>query len=98
MNRRGFLAMGAAGAVGWLGRGRAAASGALAGIRPHDVTLGADGQIHATVEFVEPRGHDSLLHLHLDSPGVEPVLAVIAGVAAPSAGALITTFFAPAAR
>ena len=27
MNRRGFLAMGAAGAVGWLGRGRAAASG-----------------------------------------------------------------------
>ena len=27
MNRRGFLAMGAAGAVGWLGRGRAEASG-----------------------------------------------------------------------
>jgi multiple sugar transport system ATP-binding protein len=66
-----------------------APSGALAGIRPHDVALGADGQIYATVELVEPRGHDSLLHLHLDSPGVEPVLAVIAGAAAPPAGARV---------
>jgi len=63
-----------------------APSGALAGIRPHDVTLGAAGQMHATVELVEPRGHDSLLHLRLDSPGAESVLAVIAG-AAPPAGA-----------
>jgi ABC-type sugar transport system ATPase subunit len=62
-------------------------SDALAGIRPHDVILGADGQMRATVEFVEPRGHDSLLHLRLDSPGVEPVLAIIAGAAAPPAGA-----------
>ena len=63
-----------------------APSGALAGSRPHGVTLGAAGQMHATVELVEPRGHDSLLHLRLDSPGAESVLAVIAG-AAPPAGA-----------
>ncbi len=44
--------------------------------------------MHATVELVEPRGHDSLLHLRLDSPGAESVLAVIAGgAAAPPAGA-----------
>jgi multiple sugar transport system ATP-binding protein len=64
-----------------------APSGALAGIRPHDVALGANGQMHAIVELVEPRGHDSLLHLRLDSPGAELVLAVIAGAAAPPAGA-----------
>ena len=62
-------------------------SGALAGIRPHDVVLGAHGQIRATVEVVEPRGHDSVLHLRLDPPGVEPFLAIIAGSAVPPAGA-----------
>jgi ABC-type sugar transport system ATPase subunit len=70
-----------------------APSGALAGIRPHDVTLGADGQLRATVELVEPRGHDCLLHLHLDSPGVEPVLAIIAGAAAPPVGANVCLTF-----
>jgi multiple sugar transport system ATP-binding protein len=74
-----------------------APSGALAGIRPHDVILGVNGQMHATVELVEPRGHDSLLHLRIDSPGVEPVLAVIAGTAAPPAGARVSLTF-PADR
>ena len=66
-----------------------APSGALAGIRPHDVTLGASGQLRATVDVVEPRGHDYLLHLRLDSPSADLVLAVIAGATVPPAGARV---------
>jgi ABC-type sugar transport system ATPase subunit len=65
-----------------------APSGAMAGIRPQDVTLGAGGQLHAMVDLVEPRGHDHLLHLRLDSPSAGPFLAVIAG-AAPPVGAKV---------
>jgi multiple sugar transport system ATP-binding protein len=63
--------------------------GAVAGIRPQDVTLGARGQLHAVVDMVEPRGHDHLLHLRLDSPGVSPFLAVVAGTAPPPTGAQV---------
>ena len=60
--------------------------GALVGIRPPDVTLGVSGHLHATVDFVEPRGHDHVLHLRLDRPGVQPFLAVVAGTTPPPAG------------
>jgi len=66
-----------------------APSGAVAGIRPQDVTLVASGQLHAVVDLVEPRGHDHLLHLRLDSPGADPFLVVVAGTAPPAVGAQV---------
>ena len=62
-------------------------AGAVAGIRAQDVMLGATGQLHAIVDVVEPRGHDHVLHLRLDSPGAGPLLAIVAGAASPPAGA-----------
>jgi ABC-type sugar transport system ATPase subunit len=59
--------------------------GALAGIRPHDVTIDSSGPLRATVDLVEPRGPDSLVHLTLDSPEGMPFLAVV-GDQAPPAG------------
>ena len=64
-----------------------APAGAVAGIRPQDVVLGASGQLQAVVDLVEPRGHDHLLHLRLDASGVPPLLAVVAGGAPPALGA-----------
>jgi ABC-type sugar transport system ATPase subunit len=63
-----------------------APAGAIAGIRPQDVTLGGSGSIHAAVDLVEPRGHDYLIHLRLRSPGVGPFLAVVGGASPPPAG------------
>ena len=62
-----------------------APDGALAGVRPHDLSLGAAGRptlsgsasVQAIVELVEPRGHDALVHLRLDAPGTPTVLAVV---------------------
>jgi hypothetical protein len=62
---------------------------AVAGLRPQDVALGTDGHLRATVDLIEPRGHDYLLHLRLDFPGVDPVLAVVAGVPPPPVGAAV---------
>jgi ABC-type sugar transport system ATPase subunit len=62
----------------------------VAGIRPQDVTLGASGQLHATVDVVEPRGHDHLLHLRLDSSDASPFLALIAGTTPPAVGAQVS--------
>jgi ABC-type sugar transport system ATPase subunit len=61
----------------------------LAGIRPQDVTLTASGSLRAVVDHIEPRGHDSVLHLRLDSPEAGPFLAVVAGPAPPPAGAQV---------
>ena len=62
-----------------------APAGALAGVRPHDVSLGTDGRptrsgsasVQALVELVEPRGHDAVVHLRLDAPDSPVVLAVV---------------------
>ena len=51
--------------------------GVLAGIRPQDVVLGAQGPLRATVDVVEPRGHDSLVHLRLSAPGAPVLLALV---------------------
>jgi ABC-type sugar transport system ATPase subunit len=64
-------------------------AGALAGIRPQDVALGANGPLPATVDLVEPRGHDFLLHLRLDAPDAPVLLAVVAGAAPPEAGDVV---------
>ncbi|MBI4485974.1 MAG: sn-glycerol-3-phosphate ABC transporter ATP-binding protein UgpC [Acidobacteria bacterium] len=69
--------------------------GAVIGIRPQDVALGAGGQLHATVDLVEPRGHDYLLHLRLDSPEASPFLAVVAGAAPPPTGAQVLVTLPP---
>jgi ABC-type sugar transport system ATPase subunit len=59
---------------------------AVAGIRPHDVRLGTAGSLHAVVELIEPRGHDSLLHLRLDAAGGDRFLAVVPGGGIPAVG------------
>ncbi len=60
--------------------------GAIAGVRPQDVVLGASGRLPGTVALVEPRGHDCLVHLRLDMTG-EPVLVAVTDVAdMPTAG------------
>jgi ABC-type sugar transport system ATPase subunit len=66
--------------------GVAAPPGAVAGIRPQDVAPGRSGRLRATVDLVEPRGHDCLLHLRLDSPGGDRLVAVVPAAAAPPAG------------
>ena len=54
-----------------------APDGTLAGVRPHDVAIGAAGGVPAVVELVEPRGHDAVVHLRLDASGIPTVLAVV---------------------
>jgi multiple sugar transport system ATP-binding protein len=62
-----------------------APDGALAGVRPHDISLGTAGRptlsgsasVEAIVELVEPRGHDAVVHLRLDAPETPVVLAVV---------------------
>ena len=51
-------------------------AGIVAGIRPHDVPIGASGSMAATVELVEPRGHDFLVHLRLSVPGSPTLVAI----------------------
>ena len=54
-----------------------APDGALIGVRPHDVAIGVGSGVQAVVELVEPRGHDTVVHLRLDAPGTPTVLAVV---------------------
>ena len=49
----------------------------LFGVRPHDVVLSDDGPIRATVEIVEPRGHDTVVHARVDGSRDPAVLVVI---------------------
>jgi ABC-type sugar transport system ATPase subunit len=62
------------------------AAGTVAGIRPQDVRVGTEGAQRATVDLVEPRGPDYVLHLHLDGSNA-PLLAVVNGSAPPAIGA-----------
>jgi ABC-type sugar transport system ATPase subunit len=55
-------------------------SAAVAGIRPHDVSFATSGPMSATVELVEPRGHDYVLHLRLAVPGSPTLVAIGTGV------------------
>jgi ABC-type sugar transport system ATPase subunit len=66
-----------------------APAGAVVGIRPQEVTLAAGGPMRATVDLVEPRGPDHLLHLRLDSSDAIPFVAVIAGIPPPPVGAQV---------
>jgi ABC-type sugar transport system ATPase subunit len=63
-----------------------APEGTLAGIRPHDLAVDRYGTIQATVELVEPRGHDALVHLRLGAGDALRLVAVVAVDAAPAIG------------
>jgi ABC-type sugar transport system ATPase subunit len=68
-----------------------APAGTTVGIRPHDVRITAPGEapVTATVDVVEPRGPDSLVHLTIHLPGAAvSVVAVVAGTV-PPAGTMI---------
>jgi ABC-type sugar transport system ATPase subunit len=60
--------------------------GALVGIRPQDLTVGASGALPAHVELVEPRGHDCLVHVRLDAAGLPSLVALVSASAMPGAG------------
>jgi ABC-type sugar transport system ATPase subunit len=60
----------------------------LIGIRPHDLRIDESG-VPAMVELVEPRGHDTVVHLRLDSFDASTVLAVVEGDP-PVAGSRVT--------
>jgi multiple sugar transport system ATP-binding protein len=49
---------------------------AQVGIRPHDILLGGAGALRATIDLIEPRGHDMLVHLRLRDDRT-PLIAVI---------------------
>ena len=61
--------------------GIAAPSDATVGIRPHDVIVGSDGtaRLRATVDVVEPRGHDSVVHLRLEATNDAELVAIERG-------------------
>jgi ABC-type sugar transport system ATPase subunit len=61
-----------------------APAGAVVGIRPQEVQVGPSG-IPATIDVVEPRGADQVLHLRLDTGGTT-LLAVVSGTAPLVAG------------
>jgi len=71
-----------------------APAGAVAGIRPHDVRVGTEGARRATVDLVEPRGPDCVLHLHLDGSNT-PLLAVVSSAAPPAIGAVVFVTLPP---
>ena len=54
-----------------------APAGTLVGVRPHDVTIDPRGSLRATVDLVEPRGHDTVISLrHETTAGPVTVTAV----------------------
>ncbi len=55
-------------------------SGVTAGIRPHDVAIGREGSIAATVDVVEPRGYDTIVHLRARIANGRSIVAVTGGV------------------
>ena len=69
-----------------------APAGVVVGVRPQDVAIGATGRVRATVDLVEPRGHDAVVHLRTDHAGTPPLLAVTAG-AAPAMGSTVFVTF-----
>jgi sn-glycerol 3-phosphate transport system ATP-binding protein len=70
--------------------GVTAPADAMIGVRPHDIVIGRGGALRATVDLVEPRGHDAVVHLTLqgDTPG--ELVAVVSANQAPSSGEEVT--------
>ena len=75
--------------------GMEAPPGAVVGIRPQDVVLGACGTLRAIVDSVESRGHDHLIHLRLGPESAELLLAVVAGPTPPPSGVEVSVTLSP---
>lgn len=71
-----------------------ASAGTVVGIRPQDLVVGAEGALRATVELVEPRGHDALVHLRCEMAGAPRAVAVMPVHAAPLPGRVVGVAFA----
>ncbi len=54
-----------------------AGPGMTIGIRPHDVAIDSSGAISATVDVVEPRGHDTVVHARSDVLRGATITAVV---------------------
>lgn len=67
--------------------------GSLVGIRPHHVMIG-DGPIRAIVDVVEPRGHDTVVHLRLQDTTARDFIVVVHG-RAPASGSIVTLSWRP---
>ena len=67
--------------------GAEAGLGGTAGVRPHDVEVSSSGDLSATVDGVEPRGHDCVLQLRL-SDGTS-LVAVAALAQSPAPGSTV---------
>jgi ABC-type sugar transport system ATPase subunit len=65
--------------------------GVQLGVRPHDVLLG-QGTMRATVDLVEPRGHDAVIHLRLPS---QQIVAVVPAGQLPARNAPVEVAFRP---
>jgi ABC-type sugar transport system ATPase subunit len=63
--------------------------GAVVGIRPQDVTFDASGPLAATVELVEPRGPDAIVHLRIRGREPQSVVAVSGGAQYPDVGSSV---------
>lgn len=66
---------------------------AVVGVRPHDVVIGAQGPLRATVDLVEPRGHDAVVHLSLQGDTRGELVAVVGANQAPSPGDAVSVQF-----
>jgi ABC-type sugar transport system ATPase subunit len=67
--------------------------GAVIGVRPHDLVIGGNGPMRATVDLVEPRGHDGVVHLTLRGDATGEVVAVVSADQLPSPGTEIRVAF-----
>jgi len=67
--------------------GMAAPPDAIVGIRPHDAVLDTQG-VRATVDVIEPRGHDTVVHLRLDATG-SPEFVITVRESAPAPGSTV---------
>ena len=74
--------------------GVAAPAGSLVGVRPQDVLLDANGPLGATVDVIEPRGHDTVVYLRLDAPG-SPSAVALTTAAPPAEHAQVRLAFRP---
>ena len=61
-----------------LGAGAAALERGLVGIRPHDIAItdASTADVVGTIDVVEPRGNEMLLHVRVDDPGRREAVSV----------------------
>jgi ABC-type sugar transport system ATPase subunit len=65
----------------------------LVGVRPHDIAIGTQGPLRATVDLVETRGHDAVLHLTLQGERPAELVAVVRATLAPPSGQEVSVLF-----